>query len=100
MEEVDFKKNIGIKEQYRADTWLSKAVLSDQPITSDFDYIIVGAIGITKVAVVELAEHLGISKKAMAEDVVNVSVKTIERKADTDKLDKKASSHAIELLRF
>ena len=76
--------------------WLGgESVLS--PIHSDFDLIKAGSEGISKASVDELAVHLGISRKSMAEDVLNLSVKTLERKALTDKLDKKTSSHALEI---
>lgn len=64
---------------------------------SDFEIIRLGAEGIQKVFLDVLASDLGITKKAMAEDILNVSVKTIERKTRTEKLDKRTSSHALEV---
>ncbi|MBC7934708.1 MAG: DUF2384 domain-containing protein [Rhizobacter sp.] len=66
---------------------------------SDFDFIKVAHHGITKGSVDSLASHLGISRKSLAEDIFNVSVKTLERKDVNTKLDKKTSSHALEIAR-
>lgn len=67
---------------------------------SDFDYISLGQTGITKHAIDNLAKHIGMSRKNVAEDIFDVSVKTLERKAATDKLDKKISSHAVEIAKL
>lgn len=76
--------------------WLGgKRIL--KPIHSDFDLVFTGAAGIPKSSVDELATHLGVSRKSMAEDILDLSVKTLERKAPTDKLDKRTSSHALEI---
>jgi putative toxin-antitoxin system antitoxin component (TIGR02293 family) len=40
---------------------------------------------------------IGISRKDIAEDIFNISVKTLERKDTKAKLDKKTSSHAVEI---
>ncbi len=80
--------------------WLGESTYSYQPIRSEFDMIKLGLSGITKTSVDSLAQHLGISRKSMAEDILDVSVKTLERKAGIEKLDKKISSHAIEIARL
>lgn len=69
-------------------------------IHSDFDLIRAGQSGIPKASIDELATHLGISRKSMAEDILSVSVKTLERKAKTAKMDKKSSSHALEIAKI
>ncbi len=66
-------------------------------IRSDFDLINAGSKGIPKASVDELAAHLGISRKSMAEDIFDLSVKTLERKSSSEKLDKRTSSHALEI---
>ncbi len=36
----------------------------------------------------------------MAEDILDLSIKTLERKADSDRLDKKTSGHTLEIARI
>lgn len=79
--------------------WLGGAQRLQGPIRSDFDVIDAGAAGLTKASVDELAAHLGLTRKAMAEDILDVSVKTLERRRPGEKLDKKISSHALEIAR-
>jgi putative toxin-antitoxin system antitoxin component (TIGR02293 family) len=64
---------------------------------SDFDYIKLGQTGITKRSIDNLAQHIGMSRKNVAEQIFDISVKTLERKTSTEKLDKKISSHAVEI---
>jgi putative toxin-antitoxin system antitoxin component (TIGR02293 family) len=78
--------------------WLG-AGFSISPIRSEFDLISLGNHGITKAAIETLAKHMGISRKMMAEDIFDLSVKTLERKSPQDLLDKKTSSHALEIAR-
>ena len=80
--------------------WLGGKRLMKNPIRSDFDLIITGAEGIPKSSVDELAGYLGVSRKSMAEDILDLSIKTLERKAPTDKLDKRTSSHALEIAKL
>ncbi len=68
-----------------------------QPIRSEFDIISLSNEGITKASLDALISHLGISKKAFSENILDSSVKTLERKKSTDKLDKRISSHVIEI---
>lgn len=70
------------------------------PILSEFDYLAISQKGLTKNNIDELATALGISRKTMAEDVFDISVKTMERKGPKDKLDKKISSHAVEIAKL
>ncbi len=79
--------------------WLGGSVLIDQDIRTDFDIIKAGTAGITKASIDELTSYIGVSKKSMAEDILNVSIKTLERKDPKDKLDKRTSSHALEIAR-
>ncbi len=79
--------------------WLGGSVHIDQNIRTDFDIIKAGLAGITKASIDELTHYIGVSKKSMAEDILNMSVKTLERKNPEDKLDKRTSSHALEIAR-
>ncbi|HEY2581185.1 MAG TPA: hypothetical protein VGI43_05245, partial [Mucilaginibacter sp.] len=69
----------------------------NKPIRSEFDIIFLSNEGITKASLDALIGHLGISKKAFSENILDTSVKTLERKKSTDKLDKRTSSHIIEI---
>ncbi len=80
--------------------WLGESMHLYSSIRSDFDMISISQSGITKASVDELARNMGVSRKSMAEDIFDVSVKTLERKAAMDKLDKKTSSHALEIARL
>jgi putative toxin-antitoxin system antitoxin component (TIGR02293 family) len=75
--------------------WLGNSFTSK--MGSDFDVIEIGREGITKASIDDLTTHMGITRKTMAEDVLGMSVKTLERKTPKEKLDKQASSHAIEI---
>lgn len=77
--------------------WLGGKTILKNPIRSAFDLFIAGSSGIPKSSVDELANHMGVSRKSMAEDILDLSVKTLERKAPSDKLDKRTSSHALEI---
>jgi len=66
-------------------------------IQSDFDLIALSNEGITKASLDALIGHLGISKKSFSENILDASVKTLERKKNTDRLDKRTSSHIIEI---
>src|ERR1700744_4611949 len=67
------------------------------PVQSDFDVVILSKEGITKKSVESLVSYLGISKKAFAENILDTSIKTLERKKDTDKLSVQISSTVIEI---
>lgn len=66
---------------------------------SDFDIVNLAHEGITKRSMDYLAAALGISRKTLAENIFDISVKTLERKDPKAKLDKKTSSQAIEVAR-
>jgi len=78
-------------------TWAS---IVGHHIQSLLDYIEKSRTGLTRKNIESLAEVLGIPRKQMAEEVLNISVKTIERKSPEEKLDKKISSHAIEIAKL
>ncbi|MBA4167876.1 MAG: DUF2384 domain-containing protein [Chitinophagaceae bacterium] len=80
--------------------WLGGKPNPRLPLESDFDIIKAGTAGISKSSVDHLAIHMGISKKSMAEDILDLSIKTLERKRPQDKLDKKTSAHALEIARL
>jgi len=67
------------------------------PIRNDLDIISLSNEGITKASLDALISHLGISKKAFSENILDASVKTLERKKSTDKLSKHTSSIVIEI---
>ena len=85
------------KENHSITRWLGGTQLVSSSIKSDFDLINAGSEGISKSSVDALANYLGISRKSMAEDIFDLSVKTLERKAPADKMDKRTSSHALEI---
>ena len=77
--------------------WLGMKGAAIQKLSSEFDFIEISNSGITKSAINSLAENIGISRKYISEYIFDVSVKTMERKDNRTKLDKKISSHAIEI---
>lgn len=79
--------------------WLGLPGSAAKKMVSNFDFINLGISGITKGAVNTLASHLGISRKYISENIFDISVKTFERKEDKARLDKKISSHALEIAR-
>ena len=101
---VAYKKNAGsLRAVKNANTakakivhWLGGSSLLG-PITSEFDLINASQKGIAKASVDELANYLGISRKTMAEDIFDLSVKTMERKSPKDKMDRRTSAHALEI---
>jgi len=77
--------------------FLGGKALVERPIHSEFDIISLTNEGITKQSLEALIGYLGISKKAFSENILDTSVKTIERKKSTDKLSKHITSVAIEI---
>lgn len=77
--------------------WLAISAAASRSIMSEFDLIRLSTAGVTKNAIHNLASSIGISRKDIAEDIFNISVKTLERKGVRVKLDKKTSSHAVEI---
>jgi putative toxin-antitoxin system antitoxin component (TIGR02293 family) len=80
--------------------WLGMPSSNGKSIVSDFDIIKLGASGVTKNAINTLASFIGISRKYISENIFDVSVKTLERKDNRAKLDKKTSSHAVEIAKL
>lgn len=76
---------------------LGGETIVNHPVRSEFDLIALSNLGISKASLDALTGHLGISKKAFSENILDTSVKTLERKKSTDKLDKRTSSHIIEI---
>ena len=68
-----------------------------KPIHSEFDIINLSSEGITKASLDSLISYLGITKKSFSENILDNSVKTLERKKSTDRLDRRTSSHIIEI---
>jgi putative toxin-antitoxin system antitoxin component (TIGR02293 family) len=95
------KNTTGVPEQVSSGIarWLGGKARVKQDIRTNFDIIRASESGITKASVDELSRSIGVSKKDMAEEILNVSIKTLERKQPSDKLDKKISSHALEVAR-
>lgn len=79
--------------------WLGGSAHVKGALQSDFDLIEAGAAGISRASIDLLAAHLGVSRKKMAEELLDISVKTMERKKPAEKLDKKISSHVLEMAR-
>lgn len=84
------------KEHFDAFRWLGKKL----QVNSGFDYITQGEKGITTSSIDELAGYLGVTRKTIAEDILDISVKTLERKKSSERLNKKISSHAIEIAKL
>ena len=80
--------------------WLGFSTRASFHIVTDFDVVQLGQKGLTKKSVNALADNIGISRKSMAEDIFDVSVKTMERKSENAKLDKRISSHAVEIAKI
>lgn len=85
------------KADFNLEYFLGGTSMLNFVITSDFDLIKLSNDGITKGSLEALVSHLGVSRKAFAEDILNISVKTIERKKADHKFDKRTSSHIIEI---
>jgi putative toxin-antitoxin system antitoxin component (TIGR02293 family) len=73
--------------------------LLNTSITTYYDLILLSRIGISKASAESLIGFTGMSKKSFVEDILNMSIKTLERKEASDKLDKRASSLIIEVAR-
>jgi putative toxin-antitoxin system antitoxin component (TIGR02293 family) len=80
--------------------WLGMRSGTKKPVVTEFDLIKLGTNGITKNAINTLASFIGISRKFISENIFDVSVKTMERKDNNERLDKKTSSHAVEIARI
>lgn len=93
------EKKPGKKQSFDFVSLLGGKQLIAKSPESDFDLITLSGEGITKASLDALISHLGISKKAFSENILDTSVKTLERKKSTDKLDKHTSSLVIEIAR-
>jgi putative toxin-antitoxin system antitoxin component (TIGR02293 family) len=80
--------------------WLGMGSGTGKSVITEFDIIKLGSTGITRNAINTLASFIGISRKYISENIFDVSVKTLERKDNKEKLDKKTSSHAVEIARI
>ena len=69
-------------------------------IKTQFDIIKLGHHGLPIKAFDNLAMNMGVTRKALAEDIFDLSVKTLERKSPDDLLDKRTSSHALEIAKI
>jgi putative toxin-antitoxin system antitoxin component (TIGR02293 family) len=94
------KTDVISQKQSGINRWIGSNEIFASSIFSDFDIVNAIPKGIPKSSVDELATHLGITRKSMAEDILDLSVKTLERKAPSDKLDKKTSSHVLEVAKI
>jgi putative toxin-antitoxin system antitoxin component (TIGR02293 family) len=78
--------------------WLG--IHRSKKIASYLDYIRLSNTGITKASINTLADYLGVSRKYISENIFDLSVKTMERKEDDEKLSRKISSHALEIAKL
>jgi putative toxin-antitoxin system antitoxin component (TIGR02293 family) len=78
--------------------WLG--IPRSKKIASYLDYIKLSNTGITKASVNTLADYLGVNRKYISENIFDLSVKTMERKEDDEKLSRKISSHALEIAKL
>jgi putative toxin-antitoxin system antitoxin component (TIGR02293 family) len=76
--------------------WFGPGTIPNE-IKSDFDLINLSQRGIPKIALENLARNMGITTKTMVQDIFNLPVKTLGRKSHNVLLDRKTSSHAIEI---
>ena len=79
--------------------FLGGKLLLNASIKNYYDLILLSRVGISKASAESLISFTGMSKKNFVEDILNMSIKTLERKKDDDKLDKRASSLVIEVAR-
>jgi putative toxin-antitoxin system antitoxin component (TIGR02293 family) len=78
--------------------WLG--IPRSKKIASYLEYIKLSNTGISKASINTLADHIGVSRKYISENIFDLSVKTIERKEDREKLNRKISSHALEIAKL
>jgi len=82
--------------------WNVRSLLGGQgvvgaEIKTEFDLIALSNQGLTKASLDALVAFLNIPKKAFVEGILDMSVKTIERKKAGDLLDRHTSSHLVEI---
>ncbi len=68
-------------------------------IKNYYDLILLSRAGISRASADSVISFSGMSKKSFVEDILNLSIKTLERKKADDKLDKRTSSLVIEVAR-
>ncbi|MCX2481836.1 DUF2384 domain-containing protein [Pedobacter sp. MC2016-15] len=78
---------------------LGNMLLLDDSIKNYYDLILLSRSGISKAAAESVISYTGMTKKNFVEDILNISIKTLERKTGEDKLDKRTSSLVIEVAR-
>ena len=85
---------------YDAGHWLGISNARSGKKASPFDYIRLSNAGITRASINTLADYIGVSRKYISENIFDVSVKTMERKDDNERLNRKISSHALEIAKL
>jgi putative toxin-antitoxin system antitoxin component (TIGR02293 family) len=88
------------QSNFDAGHWLGITGAASKKINTYFDFIKLSNTGITKASINKLADYIGISRKYISENIFDVSVKTMERKEDSEKLSRKISSHALEIAKL
>ncbi|GAA4802014.1 hypothetical protein GCM10023231_33640 [Olivibacter ginsenosidimutans] len=86
-----------VKTAWNVTSLLGGQEVLSTSIKTEFDLIALGNQGLTKASLDALVTFLGIPKKAFVEGMLDMSVKTIERKKEGDLLDRHTSSHLIEI---
>jgi len=71
--------------------------LINMEINTVFDLIELSNYGLKKASLDHLIAYMGLTKKYIAEQILHLSTKTLERKKEDDLLDTQISSHIIEI---
>jgi len=66
-------------------------------VKTEFDLITLSNEGLKRASLDALISFLGLPRKQFVEGILDLSVKTIERKRSDDRLDRHTSSHVIEI---
>lgn len=74
-------------------------LLLNASIKNYYDLILLSRAGVSKASAESVISFTGMSKKDFVEDILSLSIKTLERKQGDDKLDKRTSSLIIEVAR-
>ncbi|SEN87998.1 putative toxin-antitoxin system antitoxin component, TIGR02293 family [bacterium A37T11] len=82
---------------FRMEMLLGGSSAIQASIDSDFDLIALSNQGLKKASLDALIGFMGMTKKYFAEHILDISVKTLERKKSDDTLDRHTSSHIIEV---
>lgn len=78
---------------------LGGKLLLNASIENYYDLILLSRAGITKASADSVISFTGMSKNSFVEEILNMSIKTLDRKQGDDKLDKRTSSLVIEVSR-